>query len=1090
MRMYRNILKTIALMLLLICSANNANAENVRDSLISVLSKAQGAGRITVLLELSDNYKNSNNFDSAIVFADLALANARKLGDRRKEAVCINTIGRLNRLSSNYSGAVKLYRQALEIYKTLKDNVAYSVTLNNIGEVYEKWGDSKSALDNYYSALKIQQSGKDYFGMASTYANIGNSYRTINEINSALEYYFKSLRIHEDLKNKPGISGLLDLIGSAYTDAYTEPDSVKKAYAFLNKALKIRQELGNQNEIAITLTNIAKLLYNISDYEAALDSYNKALEVFRQISDRSGISSCLSNIGVIYSDKADYKKALKVLLEARDIQLEIGDVNAQKFIWFNLSNVYSQMGNYKEALESFKNYSSYYEEIIRQQKEIVVNTVTEKKERENELIKKDNDLKELKNSKLQSDLKEQKNIMIWIAIVSVVFITLSIFTYRSYLQKKKINKLLEIKNLELEETLAKLRESEKSLQESNTRFSSMFNLNPMSTTLATYPDGVFIEGNRSFFNMFGLDPNEVIGMKIKDLPIWKDQDERERMVNHIKVNKGFPRYEMLMQNKAGDIIDVMMTAEVIDMKGNPAILAIIQDISEQKKAEQAILMAKEAAETANRFKSEFLANMSHEIRTPMNAILGFSELLRNKIEGDKNREYLKSIVSSGNSLLNLINDILDLSKIEAGKLELEYAPFDLKILVDEIRQIFTLKISEKGLGFEVRIDENLPPALIIDETRLRQVLVNLVGNAVKFTSKGFVGIYVEIKEINDEKKEMDLDIKVKDTGIGIPPDQLGLIFESFTQQKGQSHKEYGGTGLGLTITQRLVSKMGGKILVESEPEQGATFIVSLPNVRYSEVVIDEGHDEEINIDDVVFAPSRLLVVDSKTENRQLLKEYLENTNISVIEAANGLEGFDKALAEKPNLVLMSLKMSNMTGFEATGKLRSNTEMKDIPIVAFTASAMKDEIAEIMKTFNDCLIKPFNRKTLYDVLMKFIEYRVEEPESDIKETAFVTGEMTKEQLANIPGVLKLLEGEYMAERNELMDTFMIGSIREFAEKIKDLGTENTMPLITEYGDSLFRKCESLELDGITAMMEKYKDIISELKSLSLTTDESN
>jgi PAS domain S-box-containing protein len=1079
MNMNKNSRFTIIAGVLLIIMHLNALADKKQDSLMAVLPKTQGVNRINVLLGLSDSYK-SNNLDSAIIFADLALANAMKLGDRRKEAICLNTIGRLNRLNSNYTDALKLYKQALEIYRSLNDNLSYSVTLNNIGEVYEKRGESKAALDNYLSALKIQESEKDSFGLASTYANIGNTYKTINDVNSALEYYFKSLKIHESLNNKTGIGGLLDLIGSAYTDIYNEPDSIKKAFSYLNKSLKIREELGNKNEIATTLTNIAKLLYKVTEFDASLDKYNKALNLFKEINDKSGISYCLLNIGVIYSDKGDYKKALNALTGAMDIQNEIQDLQVQMKISFNLSNVHSQMGNYKVALEQFKNYASYLELIISQGKEVVIETSTINK-REKELIKKDNELKELKNVKLQSDIKERNSIIIWIAIISVIFIALSVVAYRSYLQKKKTNKLLEEKNFELEEALTKLRLSEKSLLESNTRFSSMFNLNPMSTTLATYPDGRFIEGNKSFFNMFGLDPAEVVGTKIKDLPIWTNQDERERMVNLIKVNKGFPRYEMLMQNKNGGLIDVMMTAEVIDLKGSPAILAIIQDISEQKKAEQAILMAKEAAETANRFKSEFLANMSHEIRTPMNAILGFSELLRNRIDGDKNREYLKSIVSSGNSLLNLINDILDLSKIEAGKLELEFAPFDIRILVDEIRQIFTLKISEKGLAFNIKIDEKLPPAIIVDETRLRQVLVNLVGNAVKFTSSGFVGINVVVKSTNEENDELNLEIRVQDTGIGIPHDQVDLIFESFQQQKGQSHKEYGGTGLGLTITLRLVNKMGGKILVESEPDKGSTFIVSLPSVKFSDAVIEDESEESVNIDEVVFAPSRLLVVDKKPENRQLVAEYLENTSITIIEASNGLEGYEAALSGKPDLILMSLKMANMSGYEATQKIRSIKEIEHIPVVAFTASAMKDEVEEIRKNFNECLTKPFNKKTLFNILMKFIDYSIEEPAEAVIEEITGSAEITVEQLAVLPELLNILEGEYLAERDELMDTFMIGSIRDFAEKIKLLGANYKFKLIIDYGDTLFKKCESLELDAITSIMEKYPDIINELKA---------
>ncbi len=1070
----------------MIVAGNNPSSGQVqdRDSLLRLLNGRTNVNKVELLFRIAESYKATNNIDSALYFADLALGHAQKQADRKTEALALNKYGKLMRLNNDYQGALKYYSKALEIYAAIRDDFSYSVTLNNIGEVYEKSGDSKSALDNFQRALKIQERNRDTFGIASTYANIGNTYRTINELGRALEYYFQSLRIHEKMNNKAGIAGLMDLIGSAYTLS----DSLDKAYKYLDQALKIREELGNKNEISISQTNLAKFLFDVGEYEASLSNYNKALKLYRQMNDLSGISNCLNSIGVIYSNKGELKKALEVLLEAKNIQLEIGELNALKLIYFNLQDVYFKMGNYKESLENYKNYTGTVELLLDQEKqkaimEMDIKYKTEKKERENELIRKENELKDLKLSQQDSDIQEQRSIIIWIALISVVFIALSVVAYRSYLQKKRINKLLEDKNNELEEALTKLRLSEKSLMESNSRFSSMFNLNPMSTTLATFPDGRFIEGNMSFFHMFQLDPREVLGQKIKDLPIWADQDERERMVNLIKVNKGFPRYEMRMKNKSGDIIEVMMTAEVIDLKGNPAILAIIQDITEQKKAEQAIIMAKEAAETANRFKSEFLANMSHEIRTPMNAILGFSELLRNRIEGDKNREYLNSIVSSGNSLLNLINDILDLSKIEAGKLDLEYAPFDLRVLAEEIRQIFSLKISEKGLLFKVRIDGNLPDGVLLDEHRLRQVIVNLVGNAVKFTSTGFVGLYVDVFSRNDDRQEVGIDIKVEDTGIGIPDDQKEIIFESFRQQKGQSHKEFGGTGLGLTITLRLVKKMGGDILIDSEAGKGSVFTVRIPGVKITELIGEEEAEAAINIDDVVFEHATLLVVDQKPENRQLVTDYLEETNIRVLGATSGQEGCDMAIAEKPDLVLMSLKMRGMTGYNAKDALNGNAVTKTIPVVAFTASAMKEEVENIRQKFAEILIKPFNRKSLFDILMKFLPYRLKETETLQVEELSRVDELSEELMASIPHILGLLEGEYKAEKDDLMDTFMIGSIKEFAEKLSGLGKDYRFRVLSDYGEMLQRKCDSLELDAITSLMENYDNLIEEIKSIA-------
>ncbi len=263
---------------------------------------------------------------------------------------------------------------------------------------------------------------------------------------------------------------------------------------------------------------------------------------------------------------------------------------------------------------------------------------------------------------------------------------------------------------------------------------------------------------------------------------------------------------------------------------NQGFNTFVDTLEEINNNQEALRMSKEAAESANRLKGEFLANVSHEIRTPMNAIMGYTTLLNDLVEGEKGKGYLNSIQRAGNTLMNLINDILDISKIEVDKIVLNLDQFHIRQLIEEIQSVFLWNAQAKGIDLVVNIDPEIPEVLMLDDMRMRQVLFNLIGNAVKFTDRGKVELSVRLKRRTESDKKIDLEIAISDTGIGIPSDQQDVIFEAFKQMDGQSTKRYGGTGLGLSISKRLVEIMGGTLTLESEPGTGSTFTVTLPDI--------------------------------------------------------------------------------------------------------------------------------------------------------------------------------------------------------------------------------------------------------------------
>lgn len=598
-------------------------------------------------------------------------------------------------------------------------------------------------------------------------------------------------------------------------------------------------------------------------------------------------------------------------------------------------------------------------------------------------------------------------------------------------------------------------------------------------TLDTVPLNIFWYGsdfkismvNEAACRATGLSRENLLQKTIHDFdPLFPtDEKGRKKTWEKIMTQRHFTHYGHLC-NVHGACHPTEEQVSFLSSPDGDYVVVISQDITERMSQERKLkqnaaelIRAKDMAETANRLKSEFLSNMSHEIRTPMNAIIGYSEMLTQANLTDREKEYVQTIIKSGKSLILIINDILDLSKIEAGRLKIHKQSVDAVLFFKNIGSMFSERAAGKGISLQVDIDQNIPSPLIFDETRLRQVLFNLLGNAVTFTDQGQVNLRVRHQVLSDQ--EISLAIAVEDSGIGIPYTDQKTLFEPFRKGSADQARNNGSSGLGLALSQRLISLMGGTISLKSTPGKGSSFEILLPTV---EVTANAPvSPPPPGPGRLTFLGGHLLVVDDVQINCRLITDFFRTSSVKISSAANGKEALELIRKEKPDLILMDLKMPIMDGYEATTIIKQDPDLADIPVVAVSASVLDFDNKDGL--FDGSLTKPFHIKDLEREMTRFLKYDSASPAAD---SAVPEKKEAPQALPeNVVNKIQAILSRHDKKSGNLSDAIQLG------REIEQLGQDESQPGLVRIGEKLWASAEKFDIltvEQLQAELHRYTE----------------
>ncbi|MBN2638600.1 MAG: PAS domain S-box protein [Bacteroidales bacterium] len=851
---------------------------------------------------------------------------------------------------SKFKKAGPLFEKARDTYIELgiKEGIAKSM----VGEA-KIWGiynDYFNVVGLLQRALDIYDQLNDELGMASVYEIMGKTMQSWEKLDRADYFYQNALfyyNRYDKIEDKINIHLLL---GNLYLEKNENKKALKEFYFARNLSIKTKAS----KDEAWSIQLIGEAYYNLKKYDSALIYLNKSEPLLKKYEMKQQQSVALYNIARIEFQKKTYNKATQYANEALQLTQQINSKQLQMEVILLISNIYKEQKSFQKAFTFLEQYNQLRAKVFSDQNRKMVSDMEVKYEADQKA--KQYDLLKQQDTETKVKLQKEKNNRLLTVIGSLsilsILLTIIFFIRRDNKSNKKNLNLLYEKNQEIIKQQEQLSLLNEELFTSRESYRSIVE-NATIGIYQTNKKGEILFANKTLIRMLGF---STLGSMKKEIQLNKNKEWRKGFIKLLEEQEIVTGREDVWTKKSGNKIFVKESAWIIkDHEGKTLYYeGIIEDISKRKIAEDKVQKAqlrlqqinqelrkrnlelkaaKTEAEEANQAKTMFLANVSHEIRTPLNSIIGFANLLEPLVKSRQEKEFIKSILTSSNSLLSLINDILDLSKIQAGKLELSYEPVFLPKIIEEIKRIFYPQVEEKRLKLKIEITPEGQNFFLIDLSRFRQILFNIIGNAIKFTDQGIIKLLFDIHESAEKKGNFNFIIKIKDTGTGIPIEDQKHIFDAFKQAKGNQKS---GIGLGLNISQRLVEIMGGRIKLKSEPGKGSEFAIYISgikskNMKYQQ--IDETFKNEItnsiNED----------INDSEQKNPEIKKQinYLFGENFKQVLKT-------KIISEIQDFASVMLEFANKEGLKNLEKESQNlsdaSKEFDIEAVEFILNKIK------------------------------------------------------------------------------------------------------------------------------------------------------
>jgi PAS domain S-box-containing protein len=937
------------------------------DSLENRLQYAEGDEKFELLLIVSKEYWFKNPMKS-VEYATAALKMGAGSGNDIQKAKALNRIANGYYFLEQYKLALEYYIKSLELSELTGYKEGIANATNNIGLIYNVLGDYDMAIEYYLKSLEIVKSENDKSGVGNTSVNIGNIYYYLKNYEKALFYFHQSLNIFSELKIDEGILDIYNSIGSTYADL----NNFDSALYYYNKAYQLSVGQNNLSVQANSLNNLGTIYFDKKKYNKALEYYNSALIIELGQDDLWAQANTIRNIGDVYLFLNEYDKSFAYFSRAEEIAKNIGAKRLLMDIYSSLANYYEKKKDFEKAYASYKSStilkdSIYNEESINKIAEFESKYTLRTKDQQLQIITKENKLQVLQ-------IRTQRYIIYSVASFSLFILALFFVFYSRARINKKAKKHLEEKNIKITDQKILLEKAISELKESEEKHVSL---------IKNIQDGIFVIqdekmrfANESFSKITGYPLEAIYDLDFRDLIHPDDLEVIETNYRKRLAGENVPgSYEFRIIHKRGRVVHLSLSVGVTNYLGKPAHIGTIKDITQLKKHENELIKRKEKAEQSTQSKSMFLAGMSHEIRNHMHSIIGITEVLAETKLTPEQKEYFEIINTSGNDLMNIINEILDFSKIEAGQVILELAEINIREIVSKVILMFEIKAQQIGLYLKSDIEDSIPEKLTGDPTRLTQILINFLNNALKFTDKG--GITIKVSQTSepyplsvDDANTCFVKFEVIDTGIGISEDSQDKLFKPFSQTHAAVQRKQGGTGLGLAICKQLVELMNGQIGVTSQIDKGSNFwfIVQFLNPQLK---IQTPSDNKLENLVTKNRNIKILVVEDNLLNQQLLVNILIKEGYIVDMAENGRIGVDLFKKNRYNVVLMDIQMPIMDGIQATRIIREyetkNKRRKSV-IVAVTAHTKEGEQQKLFDAGMDIyLSKPFKTLQLTNLL---------------------------------------------------------------------------------------------------------------------------